>query len=43
MFTLAHVVNLFPNKFACLGAGRFAFPCVFLSPFNSLLLRHGTS
>jgi len=43
MFSLAYVVNLFTNEFACLSTGRFSFPCVFMSPFNGLLLRHETS
>jgi hypothetical protein len=40
MFPLAHVVDLFANKLACLGGWGFPLAGIFLGSLNSLALGH---
>jgi hypothetical protein len=40
MFSLAHMVNFFSDKFSSLGGWRFPFSTVFLGSFDSFPFRH---
>jgi hypothetical protein len=40
MLAFAHMMHLFPHKFACLSGRRFAFSGVLMSAFQRFLFRH---
>src|SRR5258705_12936413 len=40
MFSFANVVHLLPHEFACLRAGRFSLPRIFLRPLDGFFFRH---